>query len=89
MVFRMLKCSFVILQVRVLVAGESQETRLGSHPPLLFALLISTFIFLFLILEFKIPKRHRKTLSIIFLSTHLPFSFFLIPSSRYLSVNGL
>jgi hypothetical protein len=33
MAFRMWKCFFVILQVRISVAGASQETRLESHPP--------------------------------------------------------
>ena len=32
MAFRMWKCFFVILQVRIPVAGESQETRVESHP---------------------------------------------------------
>ena len=31
--FRMWKCFFVILQVRIPVAGASQETRVESHPP--------------------------------------------------------
>ena len=33
MAFRMWKCSFLILQVRILVAGSSQKTRLESQPP--------------------------------------------------------
>ena len=34
MAFRLWKCFFLILQVRILVAGASQECRVESHPPI-------------------------------------------------------